>query len=171
MAVLNGLYQPWSPTASLRLYYFNNQNHYCINNCKLHSLSHSYRFSVLSSLYAPTKPNHTASRLSQMPTHFSKSGTFSSQAYILAVFFLLYFCLVVNSDWLGRKEIRRRDTENLNHICLLVLIEKVKYLFDSAKYVLGSAGKRLWSSEFRLLCISFIFFFKAAKFIMHLIDW
>ncbi|KAE7997407.1 hypothetical protein FH972_002046 [Carpinus fangiana] len=75
MAVLNGLYQPWPPTASPRFYYFNNQNHYCISNCKLHSLSRSYHFSVLSSLYAPTKPIHTASGLSQMPTHFSKSGS------------------------------------------------------------------------------------------------
>lgn len=104
MAVLNGLYQPWSPASSRRLYYFNNQNHYCISNCKLHSLSHSYRFSVLSSFYAPIKPNHTASRLSPMPTHLSKSGTFSSQAYILAVFFMI-IVLCAYELWLVAEKI------------------------------------------------------------------
>jgi D-glycerate 3-kinase len=76
MAFVNILPQPWSPTSSLCFSYFNNHNHnhyhYNINNYKLHSLSHSYHFSAL---HAPTKANHTASRLSHMPTHFSKSGS------------------------------------------------------------------------------------------------
>ena len=77
MAAMNILSQPWSPTASLCLYYFNNHNHYNISNYKLHSFSHPYNFSIPSSLCSPTKSNHTASRLSQMPTHLSKSGALS----------------------------------------------------------------------------------------------
>ncbi|KAL0010543.1 hypothetical protein SO802_005651 [Lithocarpus litseifolius] len=75
MAAMNILSQPWSSTASLCLYYFNNHNHYNISNYKLHSFSHPYNFSLPSSLCAPTKSNHAASRLSQMPTHLLKSGS------------------------------------------------------------------------------------------------
>ena len=77
MAAMNILSQPWSPPASLCLYNFYNHNHYNISNYKLHSFSHPDNFSLPSSLCAPTKSNHTASRLSQMPTHLSKSGSLS----------------------------------------------------------------------------------------------
>ena len=92
MAAMNILSQPWSPPASLCLYNFYNHNHYNISNYKLHSFSHPDNFSLPSSLSAPTKSNHTASRLSQMPTHLSKSGSlsyFSFNFWYFSFFFLI----------------------------------------------------------------------------------
>lgn len=76
MAALNILSQPWPPLS------FSNNNSYLIKcntsviNNKLHSLPHSYHYSVLSSLYGTNRPN-PSSKLSPIPTQLSKSGNFS----------------------------------------------------------------------------------------------
>ncbi|KAF5453181.1 hypothetical protein F2P56_028102 [Juglans regia] len=63
MAALNIFTRPYSPTASsLGPYDFNHHNRFNVGSCKLHSLS-------------PRKSNNAASRLYQIPTHFSKSGS------------------------------------------------------------------------------------------------
>ncbi|XP_034197239.1 D-glycerate 3-kinase, chloroplastic [Prunus dulcis] len=76
MAALNILSQPWPPTPSLSVsncyYSFCNTSKPNSSN-KSHSLSHSYHFSLLSSLYGSNRP-YPSSKLSAMPTHFSKSG-------------------------------------------------------------------------------------------------
>lgn len=86
MAALNILSQPWPP-----LSFSNNNISYltkCISNTKLLSLSHSYHFSVLSSLYGTNRPN-SSSKLSSMPTHLSKSGNFSvSWSLPFCIYFL-----------------------------------------------------------------------------------
>ncbi|XP_062008280.1 D-glycerate 3-kinase, chloroplastic isoform X1 [Rosa rugosa] len=84
MAALNILYQPWPPTPSSLS--FSNNNISFLTQCnaatatinsKLLSLSHSYHFSVLSSLHGTNRPN-SSSKLSSVPTHLSKSGTLTA---------------------------------------------------------------------------------------------
>ncbi|KAJ7962932.1 D-glycerate 3-kinase, chloroplastic [Quillaja saponaria] len=72
MATLNVLSQPWQPTSSSCSYYYNNCNY---KNSKLYFWSNSHHFSVLSSLCASTKSSYPYLKLSQMPTHLSKSGS------------------------------------------------------------------------------------------------
>lgn len=164
MAAMNILSQPWSPTASLSLYYFNNHNHYNISNYKLHSFSHPDNFSLPSSLCAPTKSNHTASRLSQMPTHLSKSGAlsyFSFNFLYFGCFFSFFKYLYMFSYTLtlfGCSEKYGKTTKNILKIliiCHLFLwaVKKSENLwFNKQNMYWVQLGKRLWNSEFQFLC-------------------
>lgn len=92
MAALNILSQPWPPAPSLSVsncYYSFCNTSKSISSNKSHSLSHSYHFSLLSSLYGSNRPN-PSSKLSAMPTHFSKSGNFSISRYNF-IYFSIYF--------------------------------------------------------------------------------
>lgn len=151
MAAMNILSQPCSPTASLCLYYFNNHNHYNISNYKLHSFSHPVNFSLPSSLCAPTKSNHTASRLSQMPIHLSKSGAvffFFKYLYMLSYTLTLFGCW----EKYGKTTKIILKILIICHLFTWVVKKSENLWFNKQNMYWVQLGKQLWNSEFQFLC-------------------
>ncbi|CAN6700872.1 unnamed protein product [Malus baccata var. baccata] len=75
MAAVNMLSQPWLPTPSLYASSSTNKsNANTTNKSNANNKLHSYRNSVAASPYEPNRSN-SPSKLSTIPTRFSKSGS------------------------------------------------------------------------------------------------